>query len=294
MVRDAKYWELEAEDRCRCLLCPRTCIIAPGARGACGARENRGGKLLLPLYGGISSIAIDPIEKKPLREFLPGSLTFSVGFWHCTMVCPFCQNWEISHPERCMRYTLGPDELAEKARASGCPSISFTYSEPCLHAEYVQTAMTAARSRGLKTILVTNGNLMPSPAEDILRLTDAVNVDLKTSDSSIYTRILGGDLDAIKAFIIKASSICHVEITSLLVPGILDKPEQMDDIASFLCGVSEEIPLHITPYHPAWKYSLPPLSLERSEDIALRARSKLSRVYFHPPSSRSIQWQTSR
>ena len=147
-----------------------------------------------------------------------------------------------------------PNELIDMAFASGLPSISFTYSEPCLHIEYVKACMRLARLRGLKNILVTNGNLLETPAKDILALTDAVNVDLKCYSSTSYHKILGGELEVVKNFIRIAYELCHLEVTSLLVPGVLDSSEEIEGIAAFLSSLSREIPLHITAYHPAFSW----------------------------------------
>ena len=218
---------------------------------------NESAVLKIPLYGEISSIALDPIEKKPLRLFLPGTETFSVGFWHCTMRCPFCQNWEIAQPRHIGGKLISPEALIDMALDSGTPSISFTYSEPTLHIEYVKDCMVLARKRGLKTILVTNGNLLEKPALDILSLTDATNVDLKSFSSHIYHEILGGELKVVLNFIRMAFSLCHLEVTSLLVPGVLDSQSQIEGISGFLSSISRSIPLHITAYHPAYRWKKP-------------------------------------
>ncbi len=280
MVSDtARYWRRLDDQRIQCLLCSHACILVNGARGHCNARENRAGSMILPQYAWISSIAIDPVEKKPLRRFMPNTWTYSVGFWHCTMDCPFCQNWEIAHPVRIEKDVIVPERLIELALESGCPSISFTYSEPTLHIEYVIEAMQRAHSRGLKTILVTNGNILPDPARDILLHTDATNVDLKTSDPAIYRDLLGGEIKVVQKFIQIAAELCHVEVTSLAVPGVLDSSDHIEEIAKFLASISPDIPLHITRYHPAWKFSRPPLSPETVHGMGVAAKRHLKYVY---------------
>jgi len=275
----ARYWRLLENQRIQCLLCPHACILSNGERGHCNARENRGDSMVLPNYAWISSIAIDPVEKKPLRRFMPNTWTYSVGFWHCTMDCPFCQNWEIAHPSRAEKDIVVPQKLIELALASGCPSVSFTYSEPTLHIEYAAEAMQIAHRYGLKTILVTNGNVLPEPARDILLHTDATNVDLKTADPTIYRNTLGGDLKVVQKFIQIAAELCHVEVTSLAVPGVLDSPRQIEEISRFLASVSTEIPLHITRYHPAWKFSKASLPLEMLHEMGETAKEHLKYVY---------------
>jgi pyruvate formate lyase activating enzyme len=169
------------------------------------------------------------------------------------------------------------------ARESGCPSISFTYSEPCLHIEYIVEALSLARRAGLKTVLVTNGNLNPEPAAQILSLCDAANVDYKTSLASRYGKILGGNLGSVQDFIALAHSLCHVEVTSLIVPGVLDSADQIEAIARFLAGISRSIALHITPYHEAYLWDRPPLGRIESATIAQPAFALLDHVYFQPP-----------
>lgn len=284
--REPEYFIQLQDKRLQCRLCPHACILADGDSGLCEARCNENGTMKIPFYGEISSIALDPIEKKPLRHFLPGTETFSVGFWHCTMRCPFCQNWEIAHPERVDRKRIAPEKLIDMALASGSPSISFTYSEPTLHIEYLKDCMLLAREKGLKTILVTNGNLLEAPARDILSLTDATNVDLKSFSSRIYHESLGGELKVVLKFIQVAFTLCHVEVTSLLVPGILDDQKQIEGIASFLSSISKSIPLHITSYHPAYLWDKPAFSLSRTEAIAAPAFQILDTVFLSRPYSR--------
>jgi pyruvate formate lyase activating enzyme len=275
----ARYWRKMPQKKIQCLLCSHACIIEDDTSGHCSARLNRDGEMSLPFYGWISSLAIDPVEKKPLRRFMPGTWTYSVGFWHCTMDCPFCQNWEIAHPLRIVQEIISPEKLIEMAVESGCPSISFTYSEPTLHIEYVIEAMQRAHARGLKTILVTNGNVLDQPAHEILAHTDATNVDFKTADAGIYKNILGGDIKVVQNFIHVAYELCHVEVTSLAVPGVLDSASQIHSIGQTLAAISDEIPLHITHYRPAWKYHKPPLPSEMIQSMAEAARKHLKHVY---------------
>ena len=282
-MRVAEYWRKEANNAVRCLLCPRSCLLEPGSGGKCGARIASESNLKIPFYGAVSSLALDPVEKKPLRRFLPGSLTFSVGFWHCTMHCPFCQNWEIAQPLKTTPRFLGPEKLIEMALDSGCPSISFTYSEPTLHIEYVKDCMSLARAAGLKTILVTNGNVLDAPARDVLALTDAANIDLKSASSDIYRNVLGGSLSIVNNFIRIASQSCHTEITTLIVPGVSDDPAQIYDIASFIRSLDRGIPLHLTPYFPAFSWDRLALTARRMEEIAEPAFGLLDSVYLTLP-----------
>lgn len=285
----AEYW-IHLDDRgdrprIQCRLCPHACVLEEEQTGICEVRRNSGGTMSLPFYAQISSLALDPVEKKPLRHFMPRTKTFSVGFWHCNMRCPFCQNWEISHPVEfaCRQHSIEPKKLIAMARESGCPSISFTYSEPTIHIEYVKEGMRLAHENGLATILVTNGNLLPEPAVDILSLTDATNVDLKCYSASTYHSVLGGELEVVKKFIQMANKTSHVEVTSLLVPGILDTEEQMRGIAEFLAQTSKSIPLHITAYRPEFRWARPPMTAAQMRAIAAPAFDLLENVHLSEP-----------
>lgn len=278
-MKEAEYYARVDGSRIQCRLCPHACVLGDEESGICRTRMNEGGTMRLPFYGEISSIAMDPVEKKPLRHFLPGTRTFSVGFWHCTMACPFCQNWEISQPERIEGRYITPEALVDMAFDSGAPSMSFTYSEPCLHIEYVKEAMQRAHARGLKTILVTNGCILEAPARDILVLTDAANVDLKSWSAPTYHKVLKGELEVVKNFIRIAFESCRLEVTSLLVPGVLDSPEEMEGIAGFLASISPKIPLHITPYHPDWHWHRAPLGEDEIARVAAPAFPLLEHVH---------------
>lgn len=282
----AAYFAALDDSRVQCLLCPHACVLQPGQWGICKARTNKAGSLSIPLYGHISSLAIDPVEKKPLLHFMPGSFTFSAGFWHCNLKCPFCQNWSISHPKPGMMQKtvlLSPQALVQKALESGCPSISLTYSEPTIHIEYALETFKLAKASHLATILVTNGSICSSPAEALLSLTDAVNVDFKTASEERYRTMLGGDLHAVQNFIQIAYKTSHVEITSLLVPGILDQPDEIKSIAEFLASISPQIPLHLTPYHPDYNYTKTPLRYQQMQEIAKPAFELLENVHLYRP-----------
>jgi pyruvate formate lyase activating enzyme len=237
--------------------------------------------MTLPWYGLVSSVSVDPIEKKPFAQFLPGTKTISVGFWHCTMTCPFCQNWQIAHPNSISPLYIAPLDLVDRAIKSGLPSISFTYSEPCLHIEYVMECMKIAKLHGLSTVLVTNGNILDGPSKEILSCCSAVNVDLKCYSKNKYSEILGGDLPTVKNFIHSANELCHVEVTSLLVPGILDTSEDLLSIGCFINSISKDIPLHITRYYPAYMMTLPPVSLHSIADITNELRKIVRNLYIH-------------
>lgn len=238
--------------------------------------------MTLPYFGLVSSLAVDPIEKKPLHHFLPGSSVFSAGFVGCNMRCPFCQNWRISQELPSAPATLerfSPESLAAAALRSGAPSIAYTYSEPTIHFEFVLASMKAAKAAGLKTVLVTNGCLEPAPARELLAFTDAANVDFKAWSPEVYGKRLGGNRDSVLDFIRIASSLCHVEVTTLVVPALSDSIEAIEAIAAFVSGLSPNIPLHLSAYHPAWKHEAPPTAESALSELARAAGSKLAYVY---------------
>ncbi|HRY55838.1 MAG TPA: AmmeMemoRadiSam system radical SAM enzyme [Spirochaetia bacterium] len=278
---EAAFWEATEDGKVACLLCPRRCILGPGQAGACKVRRNEAGRMVLPFYGALSSLAVDPIEKKPLHHFLPGSQVFSVGFLGCNLRCPFCQNWEISQElDRPFR-PMSPAELVDAARRSGCPSLAYTYSEPIVHAEYLLEAMDLARGSGLRNVLVTNGCASEAVAVELLARTDAVNVDLKCWSAEDYGRILGGKLEAVASFIRRAAELpsCLVEVTTLVVPGLSDSAEGLRGIARFLAGLSPDIPLHLSAYHPAYRFKAPATSPGLLRSLAAEAKGLLRYVY---------------
>jgi pyruvate formate lyase activating enzyme len=234
----------------------------------------------LPLYGAASSIAIDPIEKKPLHHFLPGSSVLSVGFYGCNLRCPFCQNWEISQERPGLRPAgIVPADLLDAARRARTPSIAYTYSEPTVHFEFVRDSMRLARDAGLRNVLVTNGSLLEGPALELLELTDAANVDLKCWSADGYEGTLGGSRDTVLAFIRTASRSCHLEVTTLVVPGLSDREEDIRAIAEFLASLPAAVPLHLSAYHPAWRFDEPPSPQGLISRLSAVARESLDYVY---------------
>jgi pyruvate formate lyase activating enzyme len=278
-MRETLYWEPAETGRVHCLLCPNDCRIVEGKSGVCGVRENRGGKLELPRYGAISSIAVDPIEKKPLYHFHPGSRILSVGFVGCSFRCGFCQNWHISQSTDVDTKYVGPEELVKLAARERSFAIAYTYSEPLVHFEYVLDASKLARKAGLKNVLVTNGYLNPKPADELLPFVDAANVDLKAWDPEFYRRETGGKLEEVKRFIRKAAGRIHLEVTTLVIPTKNDDPAQIEGIAGFIASLDPGIPLHLSAYHPQHKYTLPPTPPDTVRRLAEVARKRLRHVY---------------
>jgi pyruvate formate lyase activating enzyme len=244
-----------------CRVCFRKCMIEEGARGFCGARTCRDGKVIADNYGKITSIALDPIEKKPLNNFHPGAYVLSVGSYGCNLRCPFCQNHDISWGEGVLSIresaeTIMPDELVEIAKRcvpQGNIGLAFTYNEPLVGYEYVRDCAKLSKESGLKNVLVTNGTATREVLGEILPYIDAMNIDLKTFSKSGYRDILGGDLEMVKAFIEMASGRCHVELTALIVPGLNDDEKEFEEMCEYISGLGRDIPLHVTRFFPRFK-----------------------------------------
>ena len=269
--------------RAVCPVCPHHCSLPEGAYGRCRARKNIGGQVVCANYGKVTAVALDPIEKKPLAYFRPGSMVLSVGSYGCTLSCPFCQNYEIAaagEEDLGHLYEISPEELcllAKRERARGNIGAAFTYNEPLAGYEYVRDAARLIHEAGMLNVLVTNGCAEPGVLEEILPYIDAMNIDLKGFRPEIYRR-LGGDLETVMRFISRASEKCHVEITSLIVPGMNDDPEDMRREAAWIAGLDPEIPLHITRYFPRFKYREPATDLALLKQLRKAAQGSLSRV----------------
>lgn len=242
-----------------CQVCMHHCALEPGQTGLCRARKNEGGEIVCVNYGQITSLALDPIEKKPLYDFHPGSKVLSVGSFGCNLRCPFCQNHEISMAdgrELDPEYVL-PRQLADLAlvwkeqKNAGNIGIAYTYNEPLVGWEFVRDTASLVREYGMRNVLVTNGTASQEILEELLPLIDAMNIDLKGFREEYY-RKLGGDLETVKGFIARAQESCHVELTTLIVPGENDSLEDMEAQAKWIAGLRPTIPLHITRFFPRY------------------------------------------
>ena len=269
----------EPGSRVRCDLCPHRCSIAEGRRGICGVRQAQGGQIVLPFYGAASALAMDPIEKKPLYHFHPGSSILSIGFLGCSLRCPFCQNYEISQHTTRQTRSVTPEELVAQANEAGAVGIAYTYNEPTVHIEYVMEAAELARAAGLKNVLVTAGYLNPEPTDTLLDLIDAANVDLKTFQADRYRGELGADLEPVLEFIRSAAERIHVEVTTLVVPDFNATEEEVERIAAFVAGCGQDIPLHLSAYFPHHKLRTRPTEASEIERFVEVARKHLTYVY---------------
>ena len=258
----------DRDGRAVCDVCGHHCALSEGQYGRCGARKNEGGDIVCVNYRKVTSLALDPIEKKPLARFYPGSTILSVGSFGCNMTCPFCQNHEIA---RVVRNDVGepdiapgddtpyrmisPEELSDLAAGlagKGNIGIAFTYNEPLVGWEFVRDTARLSCGRGMKNVMVTNGFADISVLEELLPYIDAMNIDLK-GFSGEYYRKLGGDLETVKRFIVRAAQDCHVELTTLIVPGENDQEEMMDEEARWIASVDKDITLHVTRFFPRYR-----------------------------------------
>ena len=268
----------------RCELCFHRCALEEGQTGLCRARINRGGTILPLNYGKVTSLALDPIEKKPLRRFHSGSMILSVGSFGCNLRCPFCQNHEISMAGEGELDTeeLLPNDLAalaERLRPRGNIGVAYTYNEPLIGYEYVRDCAVAVRARGMVNILVSNGTVEEASWRELLPLIDAANIDLKGFTEGWYRR-LGGDLETVKRNIVLAAERCHVEVTTLLVPGENDSEAEISALSRWLSGIDPDIPLHLSRFFPRYRMTdRPPTDVNAVYRLAEVARESLRWVY---------------
>ncbi len=276
-------WEKQKEDSVRCLLCPHRCLIRPGEQGICGARGNRDGELHLVTAGIISGYALDPIEKKPLYHYCPGSSILSVGSYGCNLRCDFCQNYHISQNiSLAGSRRLDPADLVSQASATrGNIGIAYTYNEPVIWFEYVMESARLASLQGLRNVLVTNGYVNPEPLKDLIRFIDAFNIDLKAFNNDFYRRFTGATLQPVLDSIrVVADSGRHLEITTLILPGLNDTPDEMRREARWIAeNAGRSVPLHLSRYFPMYRRSTPATPAETILKLRDIASEYLDYVY---------------
>ncbi len=281
----ARWWHALPEEegkpaRIQCDLCPRDCKLHDGQRGACFVRQNTGGQMILTTYGRSSGFCIDPIEKKPLNHFHPGSSILSFGTAGCNLACKFCQNWDISKSKDMDRLmdAASPEGIAGAAAAYGAQSVAFTYNDPVVFAEYAIDTALACRKQSIKTVAVTAGYIHPEPAKEFFAVMDAANVDLKAFSQEFYFKLCGGHLQPVLDLLayIHHETECWLEITTLLIPGQNDSAVEIKALSAWVAReLGLDVPLHFTAFHPDWKMDdLPrtPLStLTHARHIAMEA-----------------------
>ncbi|MGC9419144.1 MAG: AmmeMemoRadiSam system radical SAM enzyme [Rhodovulum sp.] len=274
----ARHWTAKpGTDRLVCELCPRLCELGPGQRGLCFVRRREGDRIVLDTYGRSSGFCIDPIEKKPLNHFLPGTPVLSFGTAGCNLACKFCQNHEISKSREvdALAHAASPEMIANAARNAGAASIAFTYNDPVIFHEYAIDTALAARERGVRSVAVTAGYVMPKPREEFFAVMDAANIDLKAFTEDFYFKLTAARLAPVLETIDYAvnETPCWVELTTLLIPGQNDSPAEIEAMCGWILDrLGPDVPLHFTAFHPDHRMrdvpATPPATL-----LAARARA---------------------
>ena len=272
-----RFWHALEDGRVQCDLCPRACRLRDGQRGLCFVRARQGDGVVLTTYGRSSGLCVDPIEKKPLFHYRPGSGVLSFGTAGCNLACRFCQNWDISKAvdDDVLAEEAGPEEIAASAGRLGAQSVAFTYNDPVVFHEYAVDVARACRARGLGTVAVTAGYVNPEPRAEFYALMDAVNIDLKSFDDGFYRRYCAGRLAPVLETLeyVRRHTATWLEITTLLIPGLNDSPEEISALAEWVAGhLGEDTPLHFSAFHPAFRLTdrppTPPATLAEARRIA--------------------------
>jgi pyruvate formate lyase activating enzyme len=271
-------WHRLDDGRVQCDVCPRACRLHDGQRGFCFVRACEGGEIVLTTYGRSSGFCIDPIEKKPLDHFLPGTSVLSFGTAGCNLGCKFCQNWDISKSRELdtLADAASPEALADAAVRLGCRSVAFTYNDPVIFLEYAIDVADACRERGVKAVAVTAGYVMPSAREELFAHMDAANVDLKAFTDGFYRGTCAGHLQPVLEtleYLVRETDV-WVEVTTLLIPGLNDGDEELDGLTRWIADhLGPSVPLHFTAFHPDWKLRdrppTPASTLSRARAIGL-------------------------
>ena len=275
--RVAKWWTLREDGRIRCDLCPRACTLRDGQRGFCYTRMAQGQKMVLDTYGRCSGLGLDPIEKKPLYHFLPGSQVLSFGTAGCNLNCRFCQNWDISKARENDRLTtaVSPGEIADLAVHYGAQSVAFTYNDPTIFAEYAIDTARACHVEKLRTVAVSAGYISAEPRREMYAEMDGANLDLKGFTEDFYWHLTGAHLHDVLETIayVCNETECWVELTTLLIPGHNDYDEEIQKLSKWIVdNVGPDVPLHFSAFHPDWKMRdvprTPAITLQRAREIA--------------------------
>ncbi|MGA1862175.1 AmmeMemoRadiSam system radical SAM enzyme [Deferribacter thermophilus] len=278
MIKEALFYENIDEKTVKCNICPNHCIIKPGKSGICKIRENIDGKLYLTSYNEVTSIALDPIEKKPLYHFYPGSYILSIGTNGCNLQCPFCQNWQIS-TQITYRENISIDLLYQLAIEKNSIGIAYTYNEPTVWYEFVLDCSKFFHEKGLKNVLVTNGYINEDPLLKLIPFIDAVNVDLKGFTKDFY-KWIKGDINPVKRSIkLYYKNNIHVEITNLVITDKNDDLNKVEEMCKYIASISPDIPLHISRYFPNYKLDNPPTPLNTLRNCYEIAKNYLHYVY---------------
>jgi len=278
-LTEARYYEKLPNRKIKCKLCPRECVIDDQERGYCGVRENQGGTYYTLVYSRPCSANVDPIEKKPLFHFLPGSTAFSIATVGCNVECKFCQNWQISQvrPEQIESFDLSPDDIARHASENRCQSIAYTYTEPVIFAEYMHDCAVAGHQYGVKSVMISNGYISKAPMKDLCRVLDAVKIDLKAFTEKFYQELVAGELKPVlETLVLLRQMNVWTEIVYLVIPTHNDDPIELKQMCRWIVQeLGPDVPVHFTKFYPQYRMkNLPPTpisTLETARDIALEA-----------------------
>jgi pyruvate formate lyase activating enzyme len=274
-----RYWHKLEDGRVQCDVCPRYCKLHEGQRGLCFVRANQNGAIVLTTYGRSSGYCIDPIEKKPLNHFLPGTPILSFGTAGCNLACKFCQNWDISKSREMdtLMDRAGPQTIARAAHELGCKSVAYTYNDPVIFMEYAIDVAKACREHGIKSVAVTAGYMCEAPRREFYQYMDAANVDLKGFTEDFYFKICGGHLQPVldTLLYLKHETKVWFELTTLLIPGHNDSDKELEEMTQWVVkNLGPDVPMHFTAFHPDWKMmdvpSTPASTLTRARKIAIQ------------------------
>lgn len=274
------YWSRLEDGRVRCDLCPRECKLSEGQRGLCFIRACENGEVVMTSYGRSSGFCVDPIEKKPLHHFLPGTPVLSFGTAGCNLTCRFCQNWDISKSREMdtLAESASPEAIADAAERLGCRSVAFTYNDPVIFLEYARDVASACKDRGMKSVAVTAGYVNPEPRKDLFSFIDAANIDLKAFDETFYRRIAGGHLEPVLRTLryLRRETSVWFEVTNLMIPEHNDSDDVVREMSDWIVAeLGPDVPLHISAFHPNYRMRnvrpTPRSALRHARDIAKRA-----------------------
>lgn len=278
-MKEAMYYKKMDNNVVQCFLCPHHCRIKEGGRGACTVRGNMEGTLYTLNYNKIAALSMDPIEKKPLYHFYPGSYILSAGTVGCNLKCSFCQNYSIAHQEA-ETHEIASNTLVDMAeKEEDNLGIAYTYNEPSIWFEFVYETARISRKRGLKNVMVTNGFISEEPLKEILPYIDAMNIDVKGFSEKYYRHVCKGLLEPVKRTVEIASQKCHVEVTTLVVTDLNDSVEEIGEIARWLSSLNRNIPLHLSRYFPNYKLSNNPTPIDTLLAVRDEADKYLNYVY---------------
>ncbi|MDD5356251.1 MAG: AmmeMemoRadiSam system radical SAM enzyme [Candidatus Omnitrophica bacterium] len=279
-MKEALFYQAKDNSKAQCLLCPHNCLIPEGKVGLCGVRRNQKGKLYSLVYEQATSVALDPIEKKPLYHFHPKEFILSVGTKGCNLSCMFCQNWAISKDLGAATETVTSQFLVERAKKLNSFGIAYTYNEPFIWYEFVLDTARLAKKEGLKNVLVTNGYVNIEPLKNILPFIDAMNIDIKSIEEEFYINTCAAKLSPVLETIKQSAKNCHIELTNLIIPTLNDSEDNFVKLRDWIYeNLGDSVPLHFSRYFPCYKLNLPATPVSTLEKAQYIAEKKLKFVY---------------